>query len=212
MKTKIILVRHGETEWNLQGRFQGIKDTDLTETGLVQASKVAQVLKGSFEKIYTSPLKRAYETAEIIGKDNLIKPIIIDKIKEIDFGQWEGLSIKEIKEDFPKEFKLWREDGVVAPLCGGDLSLKNASLRAKEAILQVAYENKGGNIVIVAHGGIIKAGLIGIFDWDMTMYHKMILGNTSICEVIFNEDFNPILSKLNDTNHLTGKYLPKSYV
>ena len=212
MKTKILLVRHGETEWNIQGRFQGVKDTDLAEAGLVQASYVAEALKGTFDKIYTSPLKRAYETAEIIGRSKELKPIKVDKITEIDFGQWEGLTVSEIKDNFPEAFKIWRQDGVVGPLCGGDLSLKNASSRAKEAILAIAGENQGKTTVIVAHGGIIKAGLIGIFNWDMTMYHKMILGNTSICEISFDDKFNPILLRLNDTNHLKGDYVPRSYV
>ena len=80
--------------------------------------------------------------------------------------------------------------------------LHNATNRAKKCILDIVSKHKGKKIAIVAHGGIIKAGLIGIFGWDMTMYHKMALGNTCINTLTFNDDLKPALVGLNDTNHL----------
>ena len=97
-------------------------------------------------------------------------------------------------------------------MCGGEWSLKIASIRAKEAILKIAAEHQGKNIIIVAHGGIIKAGLLGIFDLKMTMYHKIILGNTSVCKIIFDNELSPKIITLNDTSHLPENYKIKSYV
>lgn len=212
MKTKVFLVRHGETEWNRLGKFQGCKDINLSKEGIVQASYLSKKFNNNFDFIYTSPLKRALQTAEVISANKEIKPIIINELREINFGEWEGLTLKEISNNFPKEFNNWRNDKIEAPMCGGDLSLKNASRRAKNAITEIVDKHKEKKILIVAHGGIIKAGLIGLFEWDMTMYHKINLGNTAICEINFDLSLNPTIVKINDTSHLPNNYIIKSYV
>ena len=212
MNTILNLVRHGETEWNTLGKFQGCKDIDLSKEGFLQAKYLKKRFEDKFDYIYTSPIKRAMRTAEIIAESSKIKPIIELELREINFGDWEGLTIKEIEADFPEKFIEWRNDELNAPMCGGDLSLKKASIRAKEAISGIVKKHQGDNIIIVAHGGIIKAGLIGIFDWKMTMYHKMLLGNTAVCKIIFDDNFDPKIVTLNDTSHLPDNYDLKSYV
>lgn len=212
MNTKVFLVRHGETEWNRLGKFQGCQDIDLSKEGIVQAEYISKRFNGNFDYIYTSPLKRAVQTAYIIAANKKIDPTIDNELREINFGEWEGLTLKEISCKFPKEFNKWRNDKLEAPICGGDLSTEKASVRAKNAISKIAAQHKGTNILIVAHGGIIKAGLIGLFDWNMTMYHKIKLGNTSICEINFDSDFNPTIVTINDTSHLPENYKLKSFV
>jgi probable phosphoglycerate mutase len=203
LKTTVYLVRHGETEWNKEGKFQGCTDIHLSDNGMNQAGYLKEALKDQFDLIYTSPLKRAVHTAEIICEDEKNqKPIILTDIREIAFGEWEGLTIHQIREQYPKEYKVWRYDDENANLVGGDLSIKNASIRAKNTILSLVREFPGKRIAIVAHGGIIKASLIGIFDWKMSMYHKFFLGNTSITKLTFGESLNPILVYLNNTSHL----------
>lgn len=212
MKTKVFLIRHGETEWNKLGKFQGCTDIELADEGIKQAQYVANKFADDFDLIYTSPLKRAMTTAEIISKNKQTEPIVLNGIREIGFGEWEGLTVKEIANNFPDEFKIWRNDKLEAPLCGGDLSIRNASDRAKLAITDVVSENKGKKLLIVAHGGIIKAALIGIFNWDMTMYHKISLGNTSISQITFDNNLNPSIVTINDTSHLPKDYSINSYV
>lgn len=202
MNTNIWLVRHGETEWNIAGRFQGCKDIPLTEVGLSQAKALKYRFNNNFDAIYTSPLTRAIQTAKIISENSTIKPIIENEIREIDFGEWEGLTINEIAKNYPEQFTAWKTDQKEGSLIGGDLSIKCASIRAKNAIIKIANNNPNKNIIIVAHGGIIKASLIGLFDWDMTMYHKILLGNTSISKIILDNALNARLVTLNDTNHL----------
>lgn len=212
MNTTINLVRHGETEWNVLGKFQGCVDIHLSKEGILQAECLKNRFKNKFDYIYTSPLKRAVQTATIISESKNVKPIIQSEIREINFGDWEGLTKKEIQATYPKEFKKWKSDELEGPMRGGDLSLKKASIRAKKSILEIAKKHQGDNIVIVAHGGIIKAGLIGIFDWKMTMYHKIVLGNTAVCKIVFDDNFNPTIITLNDTSHLPDNYDIKSYV
>lgn len=212
MHTEILLIRHGETEWNASGRFQGSKDISLAQEGIIQAKFLKERLQCDFDGVYTSPLSRAMETAEIICEGTSLKPIIENEIREIEFGHWEGLTINEIRDQYPKEFNFWRTDEENADLMGGDLSLRKASHRAKEAILRIANENKGKKVIIVAHGGIIKAGLIGLFDWKMTMYHKLNLGNTAITKLIITKTSDAKLITLNDTSHLPADYKLKSSV
>ena len=202
MKTTVLLIRHGETEWNILGKFQGCTDIPLSNEGVRQAGLLKNRINGDFDYIYASPLKRAYETAKIVAKDTDKEVCVANEIREINFGKWEGLTVKGIAEQYPEVFREWRNDKVEGKFCGGDMSVLNASIRAKNCIMEIVNEHKGKKIVIVAHGGIIKAGLIGIFDWDMSMYHKIALGNTCINTIVFNEDMKPLLIGLNDTNHL----------
>lgn len=212
MSTSIMLIRHGETEWNALGKFQGSKDIDLSKEGILQAEFLKNRFKKNFDYIYCSPLKRALKTAKIISEDMNLHPIIYPQLREIDFGEWEGLTVKDIKNNYPELFKLWLIDDTTGPLCGGDGSLKKASIRATDAILEIVKENKNKNIAVVAHGGIIKAALIGIFNWNMSMYHKIRLGNTSITRLYFDDNMNPLILGLNDTSHLPDDYNIKSYV
>ncbi len=212
MNTTINLVRHGETDWNVLGKFQGCIDINLSKEGILQAEYLKKRFKNKFDYIYTSPLKRAMQTAAIISESKNVEPIIQSELREINFGDWEGLTIKEIQTTYPENFSKWRNDELEAPMCGGDLSIKKASIRSEKSILEIVKKHQGDNIVIVAHGGIIKAGLIGIFDWKMTMYHKISLGNTAVCKIIFDNNFNPTIITLNDTSHLPNNYDIKSYV
>lgn len=205
MKTTVLLIRHGETEWNQLGKFQGCTDIALSSDGIKQAEALKERLKGDFDYIYSSPLMRAHETAKIIAGGYDKEVTVAQDIREINFGEWEGLTIKGIAEKYPEVFKGWRTDKTEAKFCGGDSSILNASLRAKKCIMDIVRKHEGKKIAIVAHGGIIKAGLIGLFEWDMSMYHKMALGNTCINTVRFNDDFKPVLLGLNDTNHLDGE-------
>ena len=173
MKTTLLLVRHGETEWNKLGKFQGCTDIELSKDGINQAENLKLKLNEEFDVIYSSPLKRAYETA-----------------------------ISQISEKYPEIFKVWRTDKKEAPFVGGDASTKNAVNRALRCIIDIIKKHKGEKIVIVAHGGIIKAALIGLFNWDMSMYHKIALGNTCINTVTFDDEMKPTIIGINDTSHL----------
>ncbi|MGN0144603.1 MAG: histidine phosphatase family protein [Clostridium sp.] len=202
MKTTVLLIRHGETEWNILGKFQGTTDIPLSEEGLRQARLLNDRLNGDFDYIYASPLKRAYETAETISKGTGKNVQILEGLKEINFGRWEGLTIKKIAEMYPDVFKEWRTDKKEGRFCDGEMSTLNASIRAKNCIMEIVKKHPGKKIAIVAHGGIIKAGLIGIFQWDMSMYHKIAMGNTCINTIIFNDDLKPTIAGLNDVSHL----------
>lgn len=202
MSTTLYLVRHGETDWNKLHRFQGRTDILLNKDGIAQAECLNKRFSSQFDVIYTSPLKRAVQTAKIIAKDLDIKPAIYEDLIEIDFGEWEGSSFKDIKEKFKEEYQLWQTDEEIGPLMGGESSMKNASIRARNSIYDIINNNIDKKIIIVAHGGIIKAGLLGIFNLNMNMYHSLFLDNTSVTTIKFYEDRNPVILGFNDTSHL----------
>ena len=202
MSTILYLVRHGETDWNKTNRFQGRTDIPLSEEGIWQAKQTKERLKNQFDVVYTSPLIRAVQTAKIISDDTNLFPTIYENLIEIDFGHWEGLPFDKIKDLYPKEHKLWKTDNNTAPLVGGEQSIKNASIRGKNAFLDIVNKNPNKRILLVAHGGLIKAGMVGIYNMGINMYHNMYIDNTSITTIKFFEDRKPLLLSLNDICHL----------
>lgn len=205
MKTELLLIRHGETEWNKIGKFQGSTDIDLSEEGRSQAKLLRERIQNDFDSIYASPLSRAYETAEIIAAGSGKKIIIANDIREINFGEWEGLTIKDISTKYSDVFISWKKDKLEGKFIGGDLSTANAAKRAKNCILDIVKKNKGNKIIIVAHGGIIKAGIIGLFNFDMSMYHKISMGNTCINTIVFDDNLEPTIYGINDISHLKNE-------
>lgn len=202
MQTELLLIRHGQTEWNTLGKFQGCSDIKLSQEGILQAEYLSRHLNGNFDCIYSSPLKRARKTSEIIAKDTGKQPIIVNNLREINYGEWEGLTAQEIINNYKEEYIKWRTDTKEGPLCGGDLSLKNVCERARDTLTNIVNKNRYKKIAVVAHGGIIKAGLVSLFDWDLAMYHRIILLNTSVSKIIFDDNSSPIIYTINDTSHL----------
>ncbi len=107
-ETNIFLVRHGETKWNVQHRLQGNQDSPLTTKGIEQAYEVKRSLEQyAIDQAYVSPLKRARDTAEILLKDRKLNPIVINNLREINLGPWEGKTRKETKLSHPYEYNAF---------------------------------------------------------------------------------------------------------
>src|SRR5918912_2479347 len=117
---KLYLVRHGETDWNAEGRMQGLSDTVLNEMGLQQARCLAERLaeERDLTAIYSSPLQRAYRTAEIAGRRLGLRVIADRRLEEHHIGQLEGLTLAEIKEQFPEVYRTWNQGGTRVPFPG----------------------------------------------------------------------------------------------
>lgn len=203
MITTLLLIRHGETPWNALGKVQGVHNIDLSEAGIMQAKCLKERLNGNFTAIYSSPLNRAYETARILCENTPLEPVKVEELREIDFGSWEGLTFKEIARDYPTEFANWKIDDKLGAMYDGDGNIYNVSQRGKACIESLIKKHPGETIAVVSHGGFIKATLIGLLGWKMSMYHHFALGNTCVTTINFNEKLSPMLIGLNDTNHLS---------
>ena len=106
--TTILLARHGETDWNREGRFQGHADPPLNETGRAQAAELAAGLAGiHLAAVYSSPLRRALETAELVAATHGVDPVPIDALREVDVGSWQGLTRAEVGVRFPEQLSRW---------------------------------------------------------------------------------------------------------
>lgn len=146
------LIRHGQTDWNVEGRFQGSEDVPLNYTGREQARKLAKKLDGnSFSAIFSSDLLRAKETAEIIAT-KLDLPLFIDKrLQEINQGDWEGVLFTEIKEKYPEEIIHRKEDPVFFRPPGGE-SVEEVSKRITSIVNEISRTFEDEKILIVSHG------------------------------------------------------------
>lgn len=203
--TKLYLVRHGETEWNKAGRIQGRIDTELSEGGIRQARKLAKRLaREEINHVYSSSLKRALITAEIVTEYKKCMVVRSDQYHEICLGPWEGMYIHEIIEKYGEHYRVYREDPANFSLPGAE-TFQNLSERTYNAILEIVRCHKGSNILVVSHGTAIKAAIIKILGIDIVNYTKFRIDNASISVIGFPEDNpdKPVVFSLNDTSHLT---------
>jgi broad specificity phosphatase PhoE len=153
--TEFLLVRHGETDWNVAQRFQGHADTPLNDNGRAQAGALAEELAAEdVDAVYSSDLARARETAEIIGARLGIPVVERGELREIDVGEWQGLSHGDVDERYPGALDRWRagENG----WRGGE-TYEQLAERVLQVLREIAGRHPGGRIVIVGHGGTIRS-------------------------------------------------------
>lgn len=144
------MVRHGQSEWNASGRWQGHADPPLDRAGQLQAVAAAEVL-GTFDAVWASDLQRATLTAQIIAELLGIGPVQIDaRLRETDVGPWQGLTRTEVEEGWPGFLADHRRPD-------GFESYDLAAERLEAALIDIAAEHPGGQILVVSHGGVIRA-------------------------------------------------------
>jgi broad specificity phosphatase PhoE len=153
--TTILLARHGETDWNREGRFQGHADPPLNQTGRAQAVELTAELSGvELTAVYTSPLRRALETAQTVAAEHGLEPVAVDALREVDVGSWQGLTRAEVEARFPEQLARWLdydqgwEDGEL---------YEEMARRVVAALLELAAAHDSERILAVTHGGPIRA-------------------------------------------------------
>jgi len=157
MKTRLIFVRHAEAEGNKIRRFHGWTDSSLTEHGHLQAKKVAERLKDvPIDIIYSSSLKRTMQTAEYISKVKNLPVNCSDKLKEINGGDWEDLTWKELEERWPEAYDTWENHPYIHKMPNGE-SMAEFYQRVLNEVMNIINLNPGKNICIVTHGTVIRA-------------------------------------------------------
>lgn len=150
---RLLLVRHGESEWNAAGRWQGQADPPLSDHGRIQAQHAAKTI-GSVDAVVASDLERARHTAELIGDELGVGPVHLDaRLIERDAGEWSGLTRAEINEQWPG-YLLGNGHGKRPP---GWESNESLIIRSSAAIFDVALQIPEGDVLVVTHGGVIYA-------------------------------------------------------
>ena len=153
--TTIFLARHGESDWNVAKRFQGHSDRPLTERGRQQAHALADLVASQeIDAVYTSPLSRARETAEIVAARTRLEPVALPELREVDTGSWSGLSRADVEARFPEGFTRWRSGG--SGWEDGE-SYEEMAERVIGALRTIAEDHPDGRVLVISHGGPIRA-------------------------------------------------------
>lgn len=201
---KLILIRHGQTTWNTERRTQGRTDIPLNEEGRLQAARLALRLeKENIIAIYTSPLSRASETANIIAAGHNCPPTHSDFLLERDFGIWEGEAFSMLREKYPDEIREWEENPAgITPENGETFeSVHKRCLEFIELIKQT--HSKDDTVVVVGHSVPIRIMIAHFIGLDQKNMHNIHLDNASYNELKLGSKRSALYS-LNDCSHLNG--------
>ncbi len=201
---KVILVRHGKTVWNAEGRYQGKMDIPLNEEGREQARKVGEALKDfPVKAVYSSPLSRCKDTASEIAKHHGLEVQVKEGFKEIDHGQWEGMLASEVEEKYPELLKLWREKPSQVKMPEGE-SLKDVYDRAVKAFEEVVSKHSDEDlIVIVGHDATNKVLMCYLLGTDLDKFWAFKQANCGITVLEYHPETKKVIVHVaNATGHL----------
>jgi len=203
MSATLILVRHGQTDWNVNGRYMGWMDEALNEEGLRQAERVAQRLdQWPISMVYSSPLMRAVRTAEIVARPHSVAVQTIEELGEMRLGGWEGMFAGEIAAKYPELWQTWRTSPGDFRMPGGE-SLGEVRERAVRAFGRIVDESGGKTVLAVTHDAVVRVLVTYCLGVSADIYRRLEVGNASI--TVMERDGGKLrLRVLNDTGHLEG--------
>jgi len=172
--TTLLLVRHGETDWNRDGRWQGGSDTRLNDLGREQARALAEQLDGEIDVLYSSDLARARETAEIVAARLGLEVRLDPRLRERGFGSWEGLTTIEVEERFADAHRRW----LAGEGAGADdaEAFEDFSARVGDFLSDVLRLHPGEDVLVISHGGSIRVIHALAAGVDYVRDHRLIPG------------------------------------
>ena len=204
--TEIILVRHGETEWNVEEVFRGRIDVELNQAGVEQAELLAEYLGGlKIDAVYSSPLKRALTTAEVIAGYHQLDVEIAPGLTDFDYGEWQGLPHQEVKEKYKELYAQWINNPHQVRMPAGE-SLGDVRERAIGVVNNVIAQY-AGTVVLVSHRVVNKVLICALLGLDNSHFWNIRLDIGGITTFIY-ENKRFILTGHNNTSYL--KPLPKA--
>jgi len=195
--TKLILIRHGETDDNKNQNLCGWSDPCLNDNGRKAAEALASYVKDiAFDLIITSGLRRSEETAAIIRKERKIEHLALEDLRELNFGDFEGSKMKDIKDKQPELYRQLEKDFIHFKFPKGE-SLKEMNARVIAATNKLLDDYKDKSLAIVAHSGVIRCILAHFITGDINKHWSFRVEHCSISVLEIHQDF-PVLTKLND--------------
>lgn len=200
---EIILARHGETEWNATEIFRGRADVALNDTGLKQAQLLGEYLsREKIDAVYASPLQRAVKTAEAVAGFHTLDVNIVDNLNDIDCGEWQGLTLREVKEKYEELYQDWLDTPEQVRLPGGE-SLADVRSRALPFLQDTVMRCGKGKIVLVSHRVVNKVLLCALLGLDNSFFWSFKLDTGGITRFNF-EGGKAVLTGHNDTSFLNS--------
>jgi probable phosphoglycerate mutase len=199
--TELVLVRHGETEWNRERRIQGHTDICLSALGHEQARKLgARLAREPIQAIYSSDLERAKETAVPLSHALGLAIHTTPLLREVGFGAWEGLTISEVEAGWPEEYAAWRQHSVRSRPPDGE-RIEELQPRTLAVIAEILTSHPGEQVALFGHGGSVKAILCGLMGFPLSIWRRLRVDNASVSRLVFGA-LGPTLTLYNDTSHL----------
>jgi alpha-ribazole phosphatase len=208
---KFVLIRHGESVWNSERRIQGSLDPELSPQGKRQAELLVSHLKThlprSVAAIYSSPLRRAAQTAEEISRAFQLPVIQDHDLREMSLGEWEGKTIPEIQASTPGCYEQWVEAPLSHPAPGGE-DLHAFQRRVVGALERMQQAHVGANLIVVSHGGVIRALLCFALGLDLRHLFRLKQNTGAVSQIKLDERTWQVLL-VNDTCHLRSDLSPQ---
>ena len=198
---RLLLVRHGETAWNRERRYQGRTDTPLSEAGLLQAEQAGRAMAASgLAAVYSSPLRRAHETAVAIARPHGLDVRVTEAFGEIHFGRWEGLTLEEARALDPAFYDKWLNapDALVPP--GGE-PLGDLRTRALAGLDAMRAEHGDATVCLVTHAMVARVLILEALGLPLDRMWSVAVSATGISELEFRPDWTA-LHRLNTRMHL----------
>jgi len=199
---RLILARHGETVYNMQGRYQGQADLPLNDTGQQQAARLASRLsQEEIHAIYASDLQRARETAAAIAAPHVLPVRDDPRLREMDFGEWEGLTYEEIQERYLQQLAAWEADPLDVAPPGGE-TLAQVAARVQAVLDEITRAHPEQTVLLVAHGGPLRVLLCLALGLSPQAHWRFGLNVAAVSQICLC-DGDAVLTQLNDTSHLS---------
>ena len=200
---RIILVRHGQTDANKEGRFQGASDAPLNQTGLCQAQALGRRLSSEqLDAVYSSPQTRALQTATPVAEAMSLPIQTVEGLRELDIGELDGLHGPDLRERYPHILDQWRINVGALTMPGGE-SIVGLQERTWNAILHIRDRHSEGTVAAVSHNFAIQSILLKALGMDLRNFQRIRQDLAAITELDFANG-SPVLRALNDRCHLSG--------
>jgi alpha-ribazole phosphatase/probable phosphoglycerate mutase len=200
---KVYIVRHGETEWNAQGRIQGHTDICLSDKGRQQASVLARRLSNvPFDVAYSSDMRRTQETAQIILGQSSIPLHTTTQLREYNKGVFEGLTVHEYRQRYPDLYRASLVNDLDFAPPGGE-TIRQTSQRMAQFVKQLHKRHSNDTVLIVGHGGSLRSLVVALLALPLEANWKFVMGNCAL-SLIYTYPDNAVLHLYNDTSHLDG--------
>ncbi|NIM05380.1 MAG: histidine phosphatase family protein [Armatimonadetes bacterium] len=201
--TKFLVIRHGETQWNREMIFRGRQDIPLSEKGCEQARRLTESLSTEpIAAVYSSPLSRAADTAAAIASGRNVEVCLREELIDMNFGEWEGLAVNEVRERYPKEFDHWARSPEEAVPPGGE-GLSAIRARVREGLEEWSQRHPEETLALITHRVVCKVILCEALGLSNSAFWKI---QQDVCALnaITVEDSRYVVLKMNDTCHLQG--------
>jgi alpha-ribazole phosphatase len=202
--TRVILIRHGQTEWNVKFKYQGHSEVDLTPNGVRQAELVAtRLAKEPIRAVYSSDLGRAMKTAEYIAASHGLTVTPVTGLREYHFGEWEGLTFQQIAERWPDISVAFFKNPDEIRVPGGE-TFREVKDRAEAAVRNLVDKHPDQTIALVSHGGAIRTILCAALGLHLNRVWAVRQDNTAVNIIEYNQE-TAIVALVNDVHHLASE-------